>query len=169
MNVINPEQVPLHIVAELLGYFKRHHVVCVNRKNKITKIKLNWGADPLYVKGSTRDIINAAVIALDDYTSYGISLEHALFAKHRQIEKSHIRHVDPSVYRVKTVNGTYFGSGVYSASFKTNSEKIETLPSVDTGFAIENYFDVNINHGEYLIVYVYSDPGHREKVIYICK
>lgn len=170
MKAINVSEVCLSLVAELRGEIKSgivgKQVLHINNRGKITELVLRNGGK-ITVKGSVEEIKTVFLktpIAIS-FKEAGLSDADTLWCLRYGFNETHIEIVDPSRRVAWHVSGTYFGSGSYNASFKTNGT-VERGDTKDTGFAIEEYFTVELGPYQYLIQYQYASPGAKIKRIY---
>lgn len=98
----------------------------------------------------------------------GLTQEDALYCGSRGFEPHHIVKIsEVTEFHGLKVDGTYFGSGSYNASFRTNCE-IGTETERNTGFAYELTYPVILEKvGDYLIQTKSAYPGGTSKQVTI--
>lgn len=168
MNVIKANELPLYLTAQILALTPKHHIFKINNRKKIINLSMNHGQEDINIKGTITDIRDSFNNKLKEYTDLGLSIEHAFYAAHREFKPHHVVYVPAGTHRAKIVSGTYFGSGSYTASFRT-SGFATPAEDKDTGFAMEEFYDVELRSGEYIIQYQYASPGGCIKKIIIAE
>lgn len=162
----------------LCGYAKDDRVTRVMEHGNRTRIfirpNIEWWGRPAYkviVEGKLAEIKEAFESFLLGWTNLGIRATDAFYAWQRRIRwDDAIVEVTPgTVCTVLLVRGTYFGSGSYVASWRSNAKHTVDDRERDTGFAVEEPTDVTLQPGEYLIQYESSSPGSDIRRIYLCK
>ena len=145
-----------------------------NRTRIFIRANVEWYGRPAHkvvVKGSVEDIKKEFSDILSGWVNLGISVPRAFYAWQRGISwDKHVVEVPAGTAKeVLKVTGTYFGSGSYVASWRSNAESIVEGKDRDTGFAVEEPSTITLQPGEYLIQYESSSPGSDIRRIYLCK
>ena len=162
----------------LCGYAKDDRVTRVMEHGNRTRIfirpNIEWWGRPAYkviVEGKLAEIKEAFESFLLGWTNLGIRATDAFYAWQRGISwDKHVVEVAPgTVKEVLKVTGTYFGSGSYVASWRSNAKHTVDGKDVDTGFAVEEMTSITLQPGEYVIQYEDASPGSSCKRLYICK
>lgn len=159
--------------AVQLGLLKSTEINhCVYKRGKRTAFIPIKGLGKAILVNGTMDQIEKAFKSLEcftQFTDHGIDFAGALFAQRHRLTAEQIVYIEPGVHNVIKCSGTYFGSGTYVARAHSNVPMVST-GSRDTGFAVEELYEVNLAYsGDYLIVYMYSEPGPKKRKIYIVK
>ena len=146
----------------------------INNRKKVIEIIDQHNKPLLVVRATKEDIarhFEVEVLSTFGNRLIGMPYSEQLALMLKGFKACHIKQVKRGeVINLLTVNGTYFGSGSYSAKWKTNvAEKFWGEKSQkDTGFAIENFQEVPMTIGAWAWQTKSAYPGSGYKCIYIC-